>query len=403
LTAAVIAAGVLAPATDAVALWGDKLELFVAESVTHDDNVFRISRNLDPAVALGSPSKADTYTTTSFGFNLDVPASRQRFQAGLTWNKTRYDRFSVLDLDDGHDGRATWLWQVGNDLGGQLGYTDTLALASLADTQGGLLTGTPNVLRTQRVFFNAAYMLTPRWRIRGETSRLKQSNDIPVLRVNDVIVDDADLAVSYVTPANNEVGLSTQLEDGNFPNPLAVAGSLVDNAYRQYRVAAVTDWTITGHSHVKARAGWVNRNYDQLLQRDFRGETFLVEHDWKPTGKLSLNTIAQRDISPLDGLYSLFVLYKGIALRPTLALSEKTKLSGALDYSIRDYFGDPGLALGTVPPRTDRVRAASLTVSYRPLLRVTLEANLRRESRSSTAAFGDYVADIVGVGARLAF
>src|SRR6266850_2222568 len=175
--AAIIVAGVLAPVTDAVALWDDKLELFVAETVTRDDNVFRISSGLDPA-ALGLSSKGDTSSTTSFGFNLDVPVSRQRFQGGVTWNKTRYDRFTVLNLD-GHQGRGTWLWQLGNDISGQLGYMDTLVLASLANVQSGVQSSTPNFLTTRRAFFNAVYLLTPSWRLRGEAGRLKQSNEVP--------------------------------------------------------------------------------------------------------------------------------------------------------------------------------------------------------------------------------
>src|SRR5229473_3270102 len=125
--AAIIVAGVLVPVTDAVALWDDRLELFIAQTVTRDDNVFRISSGLDSAAVLGSSSKGDTYSATSLGFNLEVPVSRQRFQGGVTWNKTRFDRFTILNLD-GHQGRGIWLWQVGNDISGQLGYTETLIL-----------------------------------------------------------------------------------------------------------------------------------------------------------------------------------------------------------------------------------------------------------------------------------
>src|SRR5207237_5054904 len=119
--AAIIAAGVLVPATDALALWDDKLELFAAQTLTRDDNVFRISSDL-PAAVLGLSSKGDTYSTTSLGFNLDVPVSRQRFQGGVTWSKTRFDRFTILNWD-GYHGQGTWLWQLGNDSSGQLGYT----------------------------------------------------------------------------------------------------------------------------------------------------------------------------------------------------------------------------------------------------------------------------------------
>lgn len=399
LGAAILLIGGLTPATDANALWGDRLELFVAETVTHDDNVFRISSQSDPAAVLGSPSKADTYHTTSFGINLDVPVSRQRFQGGLTLNNTNYDRFTVLNFD-GHDGRAVWHWQIGNQLGGELGYTETLELASLANIQGGLQSSTPNPLKTQRTFFKAAYMLTPRWRLQGELSRREQSNG--VFQENDIGVNGTDLTASYITPANNQVGLNMRVEEARFPNGQMVAGSLIDNAYRQYRVAAVTDLTLTGRSHVSARAGWISRIHDQLPERDFTGTIFHAAYDWMATGKLTLSAIAQRDVSATEQVNTSFVLINGVALRPTLRLTEKIGISGYLEYSDREYLGDPRLVSGAVLP-TERVRAAAVTASYRPLRTVTLEMNWRRESRSSTIADGDYMAEIVSMSARLGF
>src|SRR6266536_1369146 len=77
LGAIFFAAGLLMPVTRALAFWDEKLQLFAEEKVTRDDNIFRISKDLDPAT--------DTYRTTSLGFNLDAPVSRQRFQMGYTW------------------------------------------------------------------------------------------------------------------------------------------------------------------------------------------------------------------------------------------------------------------------------------------------------------------------------
>jgi len=400
--AAIIAAGVLVPVTDAVALWDDRLELFAAQTLTWDDNVFRISSGLDPAAALGSSSKGDTYSTTSLGFNLDFPVSRQRFQGGVTWNKTRYDRFTVLN-GDGHQGQGIWVWQVGNDISGQLGYTETFGLASLANIQSGVQSSTPNFLTTQRAFFNAAYLLTPRWRLRGEAGRLKQSNEVPERKVNDTSTDSVDLTVSYVTPVSNQIGLGVRVEDSRLPNRQFVAGDLFDNSYRQQNVAAVTDWTLTGSSHLSARVGSVRRTYTQLPQRDFEGGTFNAAYDWKPTGKLTLIAAAQKGISTSEQINIGFVLVKGVALRPALRLTDKVNIAGAFEYSNREYRSDPALALGVVPNRTDRVRSAAVTASYRPIRTVTLQMALLHETRSSTAAFGDYAANVVSATARIGF
>jgi exopolysaccharide biosynthesis operon protein EpsL len=400
--AAIIVAGALVPVTNAVALWDDRLELFAAQTLTRDDNVFRISSGLDPAVVLGLSSKGDTYSTTSLGFNLDVPVSRQRFQGGVTWNKTRWDRFTILNLD-GHQGRGTWVWQVGNDISGQLGYTESLILASLANVQSGVQSSTPNFLTIRRAFFNAEYMLTPRWRLRGEAGRLKLSNEVLERQVNNSSTDSVDLTASYVTPVSNQIGLGVRVEDGRLPNRQFVAGNLFDNSYRQQNVAAVTDWTLTGSSHLSARVGSVRRSYAQLPQRDFEGGTFRATYDWRSTGKLTLTAAAQKDISTIEQVNIGFVLVKGVTLRPTLRLSDKVDVAGTLGYDHREYRSDPALALGVVPNRTDRVRSAAVTVSYRPIRTVTLQMALLHETRSSTAAFGDYAANVASVTARLGF
>jgi exopolysaccharide biosynthesis operon protein EpsL len=391
------------PVTSAFALWDDKLQLFTEEKVTHDDNIFRISKDLDPATVIGSSSKGDTYRTTSLGFNLDAPVSRQRFQTGYTWNTTRYDRFTDLDSDS-HDARAIWLWQFGNDASGQLGYTETSALASFAFTQSRI----PDRLKTQQAFFNAAYMVTPRWRLQAGVRGLDQTNGDPLRQNFDVNVLYTDVTVSYITPANTSVGLSARTEDGSFPNP----GSS-DNAYHQDSVGVVADWTITGVSHVNARADRVSRRYAHVPRQDFDGETARAEYDWKPTGKLSLAAVAQRDIYPYLDIGTSFVLIKGITLRPTLSLTEKIDVSGTFDYSIRDYLGTPGVASGVTSNRSDRVRSAAATVSYRPARTLTLLMSAQHEARSSNVIADptatpavlpvDYVVNVVSITARISF
>jgi exopolysaccharide biosynthesis operon protein EpsL len=401
--AVIVLAGLLTPATKAFALWDDKLALFAEEKATHDDNVFRISKDVDPAT-IGASSRGDTYRTTSLGFNFDVPASRQRFQGGYTWNATRYNQFTDLD-SDGHDARATWLWQLGNDASGQLGYTETFALASFAFIQSA----TPDPLRTRQAFFNAAYLVTPRWRLQAGVRGLEQTNGDPQRQKFDVNVRYTDVTVSYVTPANTSVGLSGRTEDGRFPNP----GGTADNAYRQDSVGIVADWTLTGVSHLSARADRVRRRYGQVPQQDFDGNTVRAQYDSKPTGKFSLTAVVQRDIYPYLDIGSSFVLVKGVTLRPTLSLTEKLDVSGTFDYGIRDFLGNPGLASGVSPSRTDRVRSATATVSYRPARTITLLMSAQREARSSNVVPNpaatpavlpvDYVVNVISITARIAF
>jgi exopolysaccharide biosynthesis operon protein EpsL len=401
LLRALVGAGALAAATGALALPGDIIEFFVAETVTADSNVFRISRDRDAASFLGSSEKSDTRSTTSAGITLDAPISRQRIQGALSLNHDHYSRFSDLDFT-GRDGRIVWLWQAGDAFNGQLGYRDTEAQASFLNFQGR----TPNVLSSRRAFVTGAWRITPSWELQAGASQQLLRNNNALRQENDIDIRVPEIGIHYVTASENRIGLSLRQENGSYKQLQSVAGSLIDNAYRQRSIGLVGDWTVTGKSRLTARADHVQRNYDQLGQRDFNGNTVRVVYDWQATEKSGLSLVVQRDISPGEDVQTSFVLVKGIALRPSWELTEKTRLSGNLEYSIRDYLGDAQRALGVAgsdPARSDIVRAASVAISWQPLLSLNVALSGGRETRSSNVALGDYSANIVSLTARLAF
>jgi hypothetical protein len=252
-------------------------------------------------------------------------------------------------------------------------------------------------------FLNAAYLVTPRWRVQAGVGEFQQTNGDPALQSNDIDIVSTDVGVSYVTPANTSVGFTERIEEGRFPNREFVAGSPFDDAYRQHTRSIVADWTVTGVSHVVARAGLVSRRYSHTPQSDFDGYTANAEYDWKLTGKFSLAGVVRRDISPFQDIQSSFVLVKGITLRPTLNVTQKIDVSAVLDYSTWYYLGDPGLVSGGAQGRIDRVRSATATLSYKPIRAVTLLMSLQREHRSSNVEFADYVANVASISARFAF
>src|SRR5262249_23346480 len=148
-----------------------------------------------------------------------------------------------------------------------------------------------------------------------------------------------------------------RIEEGRFPNRdfAAGIGTPFDDSYHQISRGIVFDWTVSGLSHVIARASHVNRRYPNTPQSDFDGNTAVAEFDWKPTGKLTIAGIARRDISPFQALQSSAVVVKGVLLRPTLSLTEKIEISGVIDYSTWYYLGDPGIVAGGTQGRVDKV------------------------------------------------
>lgn len=395
LKAAVVACAGLVPA-GAHALWDDKLEIYIQQAVTYDDNVFRLPDGVNP---VGATKRSDTYYTTSPGLNLDIPYSRQRFVGGLRWNFQRYNQFKELDFD-GHEARAAWLWQAGNDWGGQVGYAQTEALASLANSRTGLVLGVPNSLDTRRAWVSAGHDLTPRWKLRGELNRLEQDNGLPELAFNNIVINGVEAGFAYVTPLKNQVGIGARFEDGKYPERAFIPGTALFETYKQVNVDGIVDYNITGRSRLNLRAGVVDRQHDQVPQLDFTEGTYRFTWDWQAPGNFSMNTILRREVSPLDDTYSTFVLLTGILVNPLWRVTEKVSLGATLEYSSRDYLTEGQLL---VVDREDRVRTVALRLAYRPLRAVTFDLSAMHQTRSAQIAFDDYEANVISGAVRIGF
>lgn len=398
---AVGTAVLLGSAANALAFLDDRLQVFVGETVTRDSNIFRISRDANPNTVLGSSEKGDTFHATTLGFNVDAPVSRQRFQAGADWSRVRYNRFTNLNHTD-RNGRLNWLWQAGDRLNGQLGYTDTQSLASFTNFQAPV----PNPVRTKTLNGSAAYQLDANWQLQGIVSDMDQRNGAAVRAANDVDLRSVQLGVNYLSAANNRIGVNVSQGDGHYRNAETVGVVRVSNDYVQRSVGASTDWTLTGKSHVAARIDHLRRDYDQFSGRDYSGTTFRAAYDWLATAKLSLTAVAQRDVSAAEDIQTSFVLVKGIALTPSYAVTEKIRLAATLDANVRDYLGSSGTVLGaagTFAGRVDHVRAATISASYQPMRSLMLRLSGLHEKRTSNVPLADYQVNVVNVSARLTF
>jgi hypothetical protein len=176
-------------------------------------------------------------------------------------------------------------------------------------------------------------------------------------------------------------------------------GTPFDNAYRQNSVGVVGRYHFGGNSRLDGRVDYVRRDYDQFTERDYAGPTFRVSHHWTPTGKLTFVTTAMREIAPLDEIQTTFVLLTGINVKPKWQVTDKVSVQGSAEYSRWEYRANP--TIGT--NYTHRVRSGGVSVSWRPLRTVLLQAGVLREVRTSTLADADYEVTVGSLEARIGF
>ena len=379
-----------------------KITPFAEETFTTDDNVFRISNQVDPLTTIGFASRGDTYRTTTLGLSADVPVSLQRFDATLTYNSYRYDRFHELNYD-GYDLRGSWLWQIGRSLSGEIGASENYSLAPFEETLGGSL-GTPVVadrLHAREEFAKGSWLVTPDWKLYGAADDLNQSNSNPTGQYNDVTVDSLEGSLSRAAGTGNWFGLDTRYESGHFPVAEPIGTALVDNGYSQYGYGVVVDIGAETPSHIVARADQVTRHYHQVAVRNFDRTTGRLEYTWTPDVKVSVSAIAERDISPYEYIHSSIVMVRGLTLRPVWHATDEFDLSAAFAWLDRDYLSDPMVALGAAPPRDDGVRTMSALLAYHPARWVSAQLSYLHETRSSNILDGDYAANVFWLKLRL--
>jgi exopolysaccharide biosynthesis operon protein EpsL len=374
------------------ALFSDHLEVFVQENVTHDNNVFRLSENVGPET-VGATQKGDTIFTTGVGFLFDLPVSLQRFQLGYTWVDSRYREFKDLD-HRGHAARASWLWAVTPRITGDATYQEESTLASFANIQDRR----PDLITARLAEVNAAWMMTPSWRLHGRANGgMAEHSD--TTSFENLRSASAETGLSYVTAQENRIGVAVRGEKGRSPEDQLVEGVLTDNAYSQWGAGVQGRWVVTGHSRFDGRLDYTRRTYEEFTQRNYSGPTFTATYTWTPTGKITVATTAQRDVAPLQDINTSFVLVTSLAVRPDWAISDKLTLRGNLQYAKWDYRGDPALG----QDYEHRVTGGGVALMYRPWERVAITGAYQHERRSSTLLNGDYRVDVFSIEGRIGF
>ncbi|MGH8640274.1 MAG: outer membrane beta-barrel protein, partial [Burkholderiales bacterium] len=234
------------------------------------------------------------------------------------------------------------------------------------------------------------FRFTPRWRIRGALDWTKWDHSDPTRDSLDASIPSGTIGLDYVTPLGNSVGVQSKYSVGDYPNRQVVAGSQVDNSYKELESSAVMRWIFTSKSIFDARAGYTSRRQDQVPQRDFDGFTGRVNYDWFIGPRTLLNFAVWREIQSTEDVSASYILSEGWGIGPAWAPTSKVVLQAKYIREDRDYRGDPGFVLSGGPPREDTFRGVRLNVGYTPRRNIQLSVSAEGGDRESNVVGADY-------------
>jgi hypothetical protein len=371
----------------------DVLSFEVAGGLEHHSNIFRLR---------DGPS--DTVLRGVFGVRFERDVSLQRFGAYATLIPVKYIDFSRYDYL-GWDAGATWDWEIGRPIFGQLSVRYN-RIQTPFDTISGAQNNLQDILNMRGL---AGFRLTQAWAAIGAIDFFQNENSLFTQQPSNFDRFGVEAGLRYAPGTAIELDFVGRREEGEYPNRQVfdAVGNLlpqaIDNAFSQDALLMRVGYRPTDATRIVGNIGYTRRSYENIPERDFSGVTAGLDFEWPVSGAVQMRASVFRTIDSADLLTANYVDVIGFGLRPTWRASGRVSIEGIFTYADRTYEGDPGFVFTGQEVRKDKLIDFGFRVNYELARRVFLYADLRRLDRSSNYDELDFSDSWFGLGVRAAF
>ena len=370
-------------------LWaapGDTVQPYVSSSIAYDNNLLRLSSEVNPITVSGQPSAADTIKQGTAGVKVDWKQSRQEVFLDASVSESRFNRFTILNYQATNI-QSRWNWQTVNNLSGDVGYNRNTTLSGFDQIQSLV----KNLSTNENEFFDTAWQLVPGIRLNGSVTHSDYNVPSDSIYGNNYM---AYTAGAYFTPrSGNEIGIKGTRQVQSYPVLQSYSGVLVDNGFTQTQLLATINWLYSGHIRLNGQAGVVSMDQNEFKERNFNGKTMRGTLSWIASGKTRIDLTAWNEIDAYDDLTTSYTQSKGVSLGPTWAATGKISVSALMQHVNRAFLGDPLLVLYPnlqIAERQDTIDTSSIGVNYQPLNAVSISGSIQFERRTSNRLDTDY-------------
>lgn len=373
----------------------DTFRFYVANRYTYDDNLFRIPDGLlasDPSIL--PPASLDDYINrASAGARIRMDTSRQVFSADLRIDDVRYNRNDDLNYTGGA-ANVAWDWQAGHRWSGKFNAQYDRSQASLANY---IFFG-KDVVDTAIFGAEFRYGIGSRWRLLAAGAAADTDHSSDVRRVDNFESQTGRGGIEYVTPAGNLFALEYRYTDAKFPVARDFGANL---AYEERVPGARLEYAFTEQTQLKARAGYLERDYANSASADYSGEIWDVTLRWEPRTQLYFDLKAWHELKAYADSESDYFVTDGGSITPTWEPTTRIKVAAAFAYEQQDYVGVGVLLPPIEGNRRDDVTSALVSIDYTPRDIVTIGLGYRWVDRESNRDFRAYDDNLISAQLRI--
>jgi hypothetical protein len=380
----------------------DDFKPYVNEKISYDNNLFLLPNNNSRLVGSFNPNakRYDVINQVSAGLDYSYAVLQQKLNLQLNVNNNTYAYNSDLNYIGTTDS-ASWNWQIGKYLTGDIGY----GYSRYLDIFTNLQTPIKNFVTGQAPFAKVIFAFDPSWNLIGDVNQLDTSNSNSIRTPYNRQMTTGQIGINYLTPANHSIGLKYVYSDVLFVNRAPDYISELDNHYSIQSYGTKVKWIFTSKLLLNLDLDYSLLQNSHFSNRDFQGPTWNIRLNWEMSPKLLWEVSTFRNFYPSQSSYGSYLISQGVTLQPNWKAFEKLNFKSKLSYRTDDYMGPSvGSASVTGPSsRSDTVASILTEAVYSPIEKADVSLSFTVDSRHSSIQLWTYTDYITSLNGRLRF
>jgi hypothetical protein len=271
--------------------------------------------------------------------------------------------YQKLDLDHfAYGTTAEWLWELGNNLGGTLGWRRLHRLADLGEAR----VARKEMVTEDRVDLGGGYLLTPDFRLTGGAGLLHAERENSLREEPTTNGWGARGGIEYVSALGNTIGVEARYGEGDAPVEDIFVGFFPDNRYKENELALTLAYIVSPDLRLRGRLGHTRREYTDVPGSDFSGGTGRGAVEWNMGAKTLLVLEGYRIADPIIDADALHVDRRGAAVGVNWAATVKLVFGARFTNERRIYIGDGTATVLGGPLRDDTLRVWRFHAGWEP-------------------------------------
>jgi exopolysaccharide biosynthesis operon protein EpsL len=350
----------------------DTFQLRAGINKSFDSNVLRQSSN----------EVSDQITAETVGLKFDKKYALQRVVFDVNYNDYSYQKSDFLDYHATNYNGA-WLWSLTPNLHGTLSSSRVQTLISFRD----LLTPVKNMRTTTTNTFSFEYSPHHIWSLIGAVSEIKNSNSRQFTAQTGSSSFVYEYGVKYAFPSGSNISLVGRFKEGEFEGRELNPVLKFDNGFEEKEYDLTFEKDINGKSTITAKAGYVEREYNNFSERDYNAVVGSFDWLYMVTGKIKVDLNLSRGVGVFETANSTYTVSNAIKTGVFYDVTSKIQTGLNLRASTRDFEGRGEF---DTSGRLDKEKSISAFATWTPLQNAAFTIRTTKSNRNSSVDRFDF-------------